>query len=102
MRLCREGQLFNCNEFPPRWGRRGDRAAPCRSRRTPNDGDLVSLHEHRLAHDERRSAGGGAYSAPTTWKLWLTKTWCGQLTPIMWTLYWPLLNSTTRLTVPPG
>jgi hypothetical protein len=43
-----------------------------------------------------------AYSAPTTLKFWLTKTWCGQLTAIMWTLYSPLLSSTTRLTVPPG
>jgi hypothetical protein len=43
-----------------------------------------------------------AYSAPTTLKSWLTKTWCGQFTPIMWTLYSPSLSSTTRLTVPPG
>src|SRR2546423_15360824 len=32
----------------------------------------------------------------------LTNKWCGQLTAITWTLYSPLLNSTTRLTVPPG
>ncbi len=25
---------------------------------------------------------GGDYSAPTTLKSWLTKTWCGQLTPM--------------------
>jgi hypothetical protein len=43
-----------------------------------------------------------AYSAPTTLKFWLTKTWCGQLTPMMWTLYSPSLSNTTRLTVPPG
>jgi len=45
------------------------------------------------------------WRAPTrlrTLKSLLTKTWCGQLTPIMWTLYSPLLSSTTRLTVPPG
>ena len=42
------------------------------------------------------------YSAPSTSKFLLTKTWCGQLTAMMWTLYSPLLSSTTRLTVPPG
>jgi hypothetical protein len=42
------------------------------------------------------------YSAPTTVKDELTKMWCGQLTPIMCTLYSPLLSSATRLTVPPG
>ena len=35
-------------------------------------------------------------------KVVLTKTWCGQLTAITCTLYWPSLSSTTRLTVPPG
>jgi hypothetical protein len=43
-----------------------------------------------------------AYSAPTTLRFLLTKTWCGQLTPMMWTLYSPSLNTETRSTVPPG
>ena len=43
-----------------------------------------------------------AYSAPTTLKSWLTKTWWGQLTPMMWTLYSPSLSSTTRFTSTPG
>ncbi len=42
------------------------------------------------------------YSAPTTLKSWLTKTWWGQLTPIWWTSYSPLLSFTTRSTTPPG
>jgi hypothetical protein len=41
-------------------------------------------------------------SAPTTLKSWLTKTWCGQLTPMLWTSYSPLLSFTTRSTTPPG
>ena len=44
----------------------------------------------------------GGYSAPTTLKSWLTKTWCGQLTPMLWTSYSPLLSFTTRSTIPPG
>jgi len=71
----------------PRIGRRSDRAAN-RGRGRQNAEAVLRV--------------AGAYSAPTTWKPLLTKTWCGQLTPIMWTLYSPLLNSTTRLTVPPG
>jgi hypothetical protein len=43
-----------------------------------------------------------AYSAPTTSKSWLTKMWCGQLTPMLWTSYSPLLSLTTRSTTPPG
>jgi hypothetical protein len=33
------------------------------------------------------SAGArrGRYSAPMTWKSWLTNTWWGQLTPMVWT-----------------
>ena len=48
------------------------------------------------------SALARPYSAPMTLNSLLTNTWCGQLTAIMWTLYSPLLSSTTRLTVPPG
>ncbi len=43
-----------------------------------------------------------SYPAPTTLKSWLTKTWCGQLTPMLWTSYSPLLSFTTRSTIPPG
>jgi hypothetical protein len=42
------------------------------------------------------------YSAPTTLNSWLTKTWCGQLTPMLCTSYSPLLSFTTRSTTPPG
>ncbi|MFE0462947.1 RNA polymerase sigma factor [Kitasatospora sp. NPDC058965] len=40
--------------------------------------------------------------APTTLKLWSTKTWCGQFTPMQCTSYSPLLSCTTRSTTPPG
>jgi hypothetical protein len=36
--------------------------------------------------DKRNPDGARAYSAPMTLKAWLTKTWCGQFTPMMWTL----------------
>jgi hypothetical protein len=42
------------------------------------------------------------YSAPTALKSWLTNTWCGQLSPMQWTLYSPLLSSATRSTMTPG
>ena len=44
----------------------------------------------------------GDYSAPMTLKSWLTKMWCGQLTPMVWTSYSPLPSCTTRSTMPPG
>jgi hypothetical protein len=42
------------------------------------------------------------YSAPITLKSWLTKMWCGQLTPMLWASYSPVLSFTTRSTIPPG
>jgi hypothetical protein len=40
---------------------------------------------------ECREPSLGGYSAPTTLKSLLTKMWCGQLTPMLWTSYFPLL-----------
>jgi hypothetical protein len=37
---------------------------------------------------ESTDPGGSIVSyelAPMTWKSWLTKMWCGQLTPMLWT-----------------
>ena len=68
----------------------------------------VALQRERRVGAERQMGSGGParlvddYSAPTTWKSWLRKTWWGQLTPMEWTLYSPLLSSTTRSTMPPG
>jgi hypothetical protein len=39
---------------------------------------------------------------PPTLKSWLTEMWWGQLTPMVWTSYSPLLSFTTRSTTPPG
>jgi hypothetical protein len=58
-------------------GKRG-RSAPMRA----------SLSDEGTAQDHDTDPRvARAYSAPTTLKSLLTKTWCGQLTPIMWTLY---------------
>ena len=90
-------------------------AAACPVRRSIEAG--IEFHE-RIARDENtrqlvglyaatasRSSGaasGRGQSAPTTLKFWLTKMWCGQLTPMLWTSYLPLLSFTTRSTMPPG
>jgi IS30 family transposase len=55
-----------------------------------------------VSREAAANGGRGGYSAPTTLKFWLTKTWCGQLTPMQWTSYSPLLSLTTRSTTPPG
>ncbi len=68
--------------------------------RDPSHGKALASSDATPAHSGLQD--WRPYSAPTTLKLLLTKTWCGQLTAIMWTLYSPLLRSTTRLTVPPG
>ena len=64
-------------------------------------------NRHQLWADARHATkeGGNSvqrYPAPTTLKSRLTKMWCGQLTPMLWTSYSPLLSFTTRSTMPPG
>jgi hypothetical protein len=61
-------------------------------------------HHHELSGAPGQDVPGRTlgYFAPTTLKVWLTKMWWGQLTPMLWTSYSPLLSFTTRSTTPPG
>jgi hypothetical protein len=53
-----------------------------------DDATEAGASRMRRSHDLSPTGETSArYRAPTTSKFALTKTWCGQFTPIMWTLY---------------